>query len=295
MLDNKSFRNKTVLITGGSGFVGKALVQRLKYDGAKVIVLDTKQKIDVCNWKQIAHLNKRKTIDVVYHLAAVSFVPYSWDHPREVNEINIIGTLNMLEFCRRRNIRKFVFISSYVYGRPTYLPIDESHPVKPENPYAWSKYVGESLCAEYAKNFGVKSVILRPFNIFGKGHAPQFLIPSIIRQIRNTKAVVLDDPRPKRDFLYISDMIEALVAAGQYNPRTTEIFNIGFGRSFSVREIVQLITKTVGKKIQVRYRNKARKGEVLDVVANIKKAKQVISWQPQVGLEEGLGKILRLP
>lgn len=295
MSDNKAFHNKTILVTGGGGFVGKALVQRLKQEGTSVILWDAKQKIDVCNWKQIARLNKRKTIDVVYHLAAASFVPYSWDHPREINEINIIGTLNMLEFCRRRNVGKFVFISSYVYGRPTYLPIDENHLVEPANPYTWSKHVGENLCMEYAKNFGVKSVIIRPFNIFGEGQSPQFLIPSIIWQIRNTKAVVLDDPRPKRDFLYLSDMIEALVAAGQYNPRTIEIFNIGFGRSFSVRKIARLITKTIGEKIQVRYRNKARKGEILDIIADITKAEQSLGWQPQVSLEEGLGRMLKLP
>lgn len=291
MRNKKALTGKKILVTGGCGFVGSVLVKRLKDEEAKVIVLDAKTGGDLRNWETLASLNDCENLDLVYHLAALSYVPYSWEHPREVYETNVIGTLNILEFCRQKRAKQMVFISSYVYGQPKYLPVDEAHPVEPAAPYNWSKHIAEGLCQAYAAGFGIKCVILRPFNVYGIGQNPRFLIPTIIDQAVLRSEIVLDDPRPKRDLLYLDDMVEALVAAGRYVPKTFEVFNIGYGRSFSIEEIVIEIARIAGKKIEIKFRNRKRKGEILDVVADISKAKQILKWQPEVSLAEGLKRI----
>ena len=136
-------------MTGASGFVGSHLAKRLRSDGAEVLALDIRGKdsIDLRNWQQLREFGRKLgKVEQAYHLAALMFVPYAFENPREIYEVNVLGTLNLLELCRLHNVEKIVFASSYVYGSPQYLPIDEEHPVNPHNPYAHSKVIGEALC-----------------------------------------------------------------------------------------------------------------------------------------------------
>ena len=281
---------KRILVTGSSGFVGRNLVEELKRHNVEVVTLtDLKAKrVDIRDWKKIKEI---MDIDIVYHLAAITSVPFSFENPGETYDVNVLGTLNILELCRSCNADKIVFASSYVYGQPQYLPIDEKHPLQPTNPYARSKILGEELCRAYNTDFGVKCIILRPFNIYGVGQSKNFLIPSIIAQLRYGK-IELKDPEPKRDFIYISDVIDAYIKAGEFKGNF-DVFNIGYGKSYSVKEIVDKIIYLYGKDVKVKYSGERRKNEIMDTIANIKKAKEKLGWKHSVEIDNGLSNILK--
>ena len=264
----------------------------LKKQGADVLPLTDQdgKNIELRDWRRLKnYVGKLGKIDLVYHLAAQLFVPYSFENPRDVYEVNVLGTLNVLELCRLYNIQKIVFPSSYVYGHPQYLPIDEGHPVNPNNPYARSKVIGEALCKAYHEDYNLNCTILRSFNIYGEGQGDRFLIPSIIKQLESGR-IEIKDPEPRRDYLYISDAIEAFVKAGEYSNAEFDVFNIGSGTSYSVAEVVSKVLKSWGREAEVDYRGRRRVGEIVDVVANIQKAREKLRWKPHVSLEQGLSK-----
>jgi len=282
---------KRILVTGSSGFVGRHLLEELKRQNVEVVTLtDVKgNRIDIRDWHRIKEI---EDIDMVYHLAAITYVPFSFDNPRKVYEVNVLGTLNILELCRLHAIEKIVFASSYGYGQPKYLPIDEKHPVQPTNPYARSKVMGENLCEAYYEDYGLKCVILRAFNIYGEGQSDNFLIPFILKQLLKGE-IKLNDPEPKRDFLYIKDAISAYVKAGEYNGSDFEIFNIGYDMSYSVDEIVRKLIVISGRNVRVSYRNKRRKNEMMNTVSDSRKAKEKLCWEARVGIDEGLKMVLK--
>ncbi|MGC9516197.1 MAG: NAD-dependent epimerase/dehydratase family protein [Methanomicrobiales archaeon] len=282
-------KNKRILVTGHDGFIGDYLLPELEEDNEIVTLAENGGFIDIRNWEKIQALEE---VDVIYHLAAVTFVPYSFDHPRETYEVNVAGTLNILELARQFGVEKLVTMSSYVYGRPEYLPIDEDHPLKPNNPYTHSKLVMEKLCQGYSSDFDLNCIILRPFNIYGPGQGDNFLIPSIIKQLPSGK-IELQDPEPKRDFVYVEDVIRAMLKAGAYNPRDNiDIFNVGYGKSFSVEEIADKIVELYGKEVQVAYTGQSRKNEVMDTVADITHIQDKMGWKPLTSLDDGLTIIL---
>jgi len=280
--------NKKCLITGSSGFIGKVLINKLQLLGYDVTGLDLLDGIDISDWQQLKDI---KSFDTVIHLAAKTFVPESYKNPREFYHNNYSSVLNLLELCRI-NKAKMIFASSYVYGIPDYLPIDENHPLKPFNPYAHSKIIGEELCRGYYKEFCVPVTIFRPFNVYGPGQNKNFLISSIIDQAINGK-ILLKDPLPQRDFLYIDDMADAYIKCLEYNDAGFDIFNIGYGKSYSVSEIVDMIKSILGTEINVEYTGEKRKNEVSETVANIKKAERIFGWHPQVSFEAGLKLMLK--
>jgi UDP-glucose 4-epimerase len=278
MLDN--FR---IVVTGSSGFVGSRLLQRLRKLGASLITIDIKNGTDITDWKQIRKIDN---FFLLFHLAARTFVPDSFKSPRDFYQTNILGTINALELCRI-NKAKMVFTSSYVYGNPNYLPVDEKHPVVPFNPYANTKIISEQICKNYNRNFNLPIIILRPFNIYGPGQSKKFLIPSIIKQAIDKK-VLLKDPSPKRDMLFVDDLIEAYIKTMNYDKNTYDIFNIGSGKSYSVKEICHTIIKNINPNIEVTFEGKRRRDEIDNAVADISKAKKLLNWSPKISLEEGI-------
>jgi UDP-glucose 4-epimerase len=284
---------KRILVTGSSGFVGKNLVEELKRQDAEVLTLTDHdgRRIDIRDQQRVKGIiNDIRNIDIVYHLAAITSVPFSFENPRETYDVNVLGTLNILELCRSCNADTIVFASSYVSGQPQYLPIDEKHPLQPTNPYARSKILGEELCRAYNTDFGVKCIILRPFNIYGRGQSKDFLIPSIIAQLQYGK-IELKDPDPKRDFIYISDVIDAYIKAEEFKGNF-EVFNVGYGKSYSVKEITEKIVQLYGKDVKINYKNERRKNEIMDTVADIRKAKEKLGWEPSVDIDSGLKSML---
>jgi UDP-glucose 4-epimerase len=276
-----------IVVTGSKGFIGKQLCKKLLEKGYDVIELDLNLGDNVENWDSFENLDK---FDYLIHLAARLFVPESFEKPRSFYKTNIMGTLNAIEACRLHNA-KFVFLSSYAYGAPDYLPIDEQHPVKSFNPYSRSKIMGEDICKSYYADFGVKSIIYRPFNIYGPNQDPRFLIPSIIEQAKQ-RSITLKDNRPKRDYIFIDDIISAILKALDYEPQSADVFNLASGKSYSVEEIVNFTKEIIGKEIEVSYLNEHRPNEVLDTVATINKAKELLNWEPKINIEEGIKRII---
>ncbi len=303
---------KSVVVTGASGFIGSHLVESLIKLGSSVYAIvksssrkdmgwinffeseiKSKLKIVFADITKPIILKKfiNQSIDLVYHLASITNSENAFQKPTDFYKVNFLGTLNILEMCRVNEVKRIVFISSYVYGVPEYLPIDENHPVNPVNPYTGSKLLSEKLLMQYSDYYGLNCLILRPFNIYGEREAIHFLIPKLMKQVFS-KNIILRDPEPKRDFLYISDMIDAIIKAGRYEKGGVNIFNIGYGKSYSVREIVDLIVSlyenNYGKKVNVTYLGIKRKNEVADIVADITKSRKELKWEPRVDINEGI-------
>jgi nucleoside-diphosphate-sugar epimerase len=273
-----------ILVTGYSGFIGKYLIDRLSHSSHELILMDLANGFDICDWEQIKHITG---IDAIVHLANLSFVPASYEQPKKFYESNYISTLNMLELCRI-NQAKMIFFSSYVYGHPQYQPIDEKHPIQAFNPYAQTKVICESLCEGYNRDFHVPVTIFRPFNIYGKGQNPNFLIPTIIQQAKKGSIVIKDD-RPKRDYIHVKDIVEAVMAAidTKVSP-TLQTFNLGTGISYSVKEIVEQVRKLFNSEIDYQCLNEIRQNEVMDTVADIRKITSELNWEPKISISEGL-------
>ena len=279
-------KGKKIAITGSSGFVGRHLVERVKLASARVIELDIAKGVDISKWDQIKSIEK---FDLLYHLAAKTFVPDSFLKPRLFYQTNINCTINALELCRIHKA-KLIFASSYVYGTPKYLPIDEKHPLSAFNPYAQSKIIGEQLCRSYQRDFGLPIIILRPFNIYGVGQNDNFLIPSIIRQAKTGK-ITLKDPCPRRDFINVSDAIEAYLKAALYDEQAFNVFNIGSGESISVLEIVNKIIPHFQHRVIVNFTGEKRKNEIMDTVSDITKGKEFLHWEPKIKIAEGIAHL----
>lgn len=276
-----------VLVTGSKGFIGKYLVDSLLDQEFDVLPYDISDGNDICDWELLKSI---KNIDCIIHLASKVFVPESYSNPRDFFNLNVVGTLNCLEYCRLFN-SKLIYVSSYLYGEPVYLPIDEKHPIIAFNPYSASKIESENLCHYYFEFFKTKSIIIRPFNVYGTGQSKEFLIPSIIEQAKNGN-IKLKDGSPKRDFVYVNDLISALIKAVKNDKIEHETFNIASGSSFSVDEVVQMILQIMECKSKVHYENVARNNEVSETLGNVSKAYKLLNWQPEVKLYDGLKDII---
>lgn len=285
---------RTAAVTGSSGFVGKHLVHILKSKGISVLEISrTSNSIDVTNWEQVQRVPVQ---DVLFHLAGIVNVQESFEQPRNVYYTNYVGTLNMLEWCRINEIERMVYASTFVYGIPEYLPVDETHPVAPNNPYSQSKLMGEELCEAYCRDHGLNVTILRFFNIYGPGQTGNFLVPHILQQL-STGDVIIGDPSPKRDFVYIIDVINALITGSESNVSGCNIYNISSGESHSAGMIADMLAdlyfESTGKKVSIGYTYGKRKSEIADTIANIGKAKKDLKWIPQVDIRTGLSMTLR--
>lgn len=278
-----------VAITGSRGFIGTALVQKLRNYKIEIIEIDILLGYNLLDWESLLTIKK---FDVLIHLAAKSYVPESFTNPSSFYTTNVIGTLNALELCKKYEAR-MIFTSSYVYGTPEYLPINENHPLVAFNPYAQSKLIGEDLCKAYHRDFDVPVIVFRPFNIYGKGQNDNFLIPSIIKQATSGK-VMLKDPRPKRDFIYINDVVDAYLQAIYSDFSSVEFINLGSGVSTSIKEITQLIEEKFNKKVSIVFSGEKRKNEVLETRADISKANKLLHWKPKVSIEDGITNMLDL-
>jgi nucleoside-diphosphate-sugar epimerase len=276
-----------IAVTGSSGFIGRHLINTLISNNVNVIELDIDKGFNLLKEEDIKHVPE---FDVIIHLAAKSFVPLSLKNPKEFYYHNFNITLNVLELARKNNAKVILF-SSYLYGEPEYLPIDEKHPLKPHNPYGHSKLICEKLCKGYKNDFNVPIIIFRPFNIYGPGQNINFLIPSIIEQLK-TGEITLKDPRPKRDFICVDDVVKAVLLAIAFDKSDYEIFNLGYGKSNSVVDIVNIICELSAKMPKISFTNEIRQGEILDTVADISKINSLLKWKPEIDLKSGIKMIL---
>ena len=276
---------KSVLVTGSNGFIGRQMVRALRSGGYLVYEFDRIEG-DISSESLTLPLT-----DHVIHLASMVYVPLSWEDPFPFYKTNVLGTVNVLEHCRKTG-SQLIYVSSYMYGAPKYLPIDELHPVEAASPYNHSKYLAEEVCRFYAENFKIPIVLIRPVNVFGPGQNSEFLIPSIINPVFNpgVEKIKVMDLRPRRDYLFISDFVEALICCLPL--KNFQIYNIGSGSSISVQEIIDTILKQVGISKEIVSSGKERANEIWDMYVDIRKFSEATGWKPEISFEEGIEKII---
>lgn len=230
------------------------------------------------------------SLEFVFHLAGRTYVPDSWLDPADFQRVNVTGTVNVLELCRKLKI-PMTYVSAYLYGIPASLPIKETDRMEPNNPYALSKFMAEGMCSFYAAHFDVPVTIIRPFNIYGPGQKPHFLIPEIVSQVTAGQSIRVKDMTPRRDYLYIDDLIDGLLCT-MGSAAGCRVYNLGYGSSLSVKEIIGIIQSVAGTSLKIFCENVTRKNEIRDVYADIAKARQDLGWHPKNSLAEGIAKIL---
>ncbi|MFH2058524.1 MAG: NAD(P)-dependent oxidoreductase [Pseudomonadota bacterium] len=278
---------KNILITGASGFIGSALKTEIENSIYNVLTFNSSDG-DISQ-TNLADFYGSTDIDHIFHLAAKTFVPKSWVEPIEFYRTSIMGTQQVLELCREKKI-SLTYVSSYLYGTPEKLPISETHRIKPNNPYSHSKYLTEELCKFYSEYFDVKITIIRPFNIFGHNQDSNFLIPHIINQVKNSDVIKVKDLEPKRDYIFMDDLIWALKKTINIK-KNFSVFNLGSGHELSVQQIIDVIQKVANTDKKVISENIQRRNEINSVVADITKAKNELDWHPRYDFEQGIRKI----
>ncbi|BCZ48622.1 NAD-dependent dehydratase [Clostridium gelidum] len=278
---------KQILITGSNGFIGSKLKSRLIELNYDIIEFNSSDG-DISDFNSIKNINF-ENIYHIFHLAAKIFVPNSWINPQEYYKVNSFGTVNILEFCKRYN-KSLTFISSYIYGQPERLPISEEDKLNPNNPYAHSKFMAEQFCEFYAKQFNVDIAVIRPFNVYGEGQNKKFLIPLIIDQALNDDEIKIKDLSPKRDYIFLDDLIEALILT--INKKGYSIYNIGSGNSISVKQIIDVVQEVLSINKPIISEDIKRKNEIFDVIANIGKANNELNWFPKHSFIDGIRKII---
>lgn len=291
-----------VFLTGASGFIGRHLVPRLLAEGHEVTALTRRGASEPVGHlkgvRQVAgdvcdpgSLTEAAGADVVFHLAAVSFVPQSLKDPVGTFEVNARGTLNLLEAARAAPTPpRFVFVSTgHVYGPAQYTPIDERHPLQPASPYGASKVAADVLVSSYRASYGLATTVVRPFNIYGPGQDPGFVIPKIVSQARVQDTLVLGDTSTVRDFTYVDDFVDLLLALATHPAAVGEAFNAGSGVGHAIREVVEEVGRALGKPLTVREDPALfRPGELKTLVVDASKARQRLGWAPRVDLREGV-------
>jgi len=284
---------KKILITGHNGFIGSHLVKSL----SNYNLIGISEKINKNN--EITQIKKNitkltihdipKDIFCIIHLAALTDVKFCQDNPKKCYDVNINGTLNILEITKQLG-SKLIFVStSHVYGKPKKVPINEDSTTHPESIYSGSKLAGEVLCESYSKSFDLDISILRLFSVYGP-NAPQHLVTSrIISQLLTKNNISIGNTFPKRDFVFIDDVIKAIYMVLERSSGFN-IFNIGSGKSHSILDLCTTLQKISGKKSTIKsIKSLKRKNETLEIVSNISKIKK-LGWKPTTSFVNGLKK-----
>ena len=300
-----------VLVTGGAGFIGSHLIDGLLELGYEVRGIDCFtdyypkgiKEANISNAlnhknfefieEDILEMDKYPDVDYIFHLAAQAGVRASWGKSFEIyTRNNIEATQRLLEFYKDKKIKKFVYASSSsVYGDAE-LPMNEDNLLKPVSPYGVTKLAGENLCYLYWKNYGVPTISLRYFTVYGPRQRPDMAIHKFVRTIlnlNNEEITVYGDGTQTRDFTYIDDVVEATIIAAK-SDSDGEAFNVGGGTRISVNELIKKIEDIIGKKANMKYIEK-QKGDVRDTLADTNKIKK-FGWKPKVEIKEGLKKFV---
>lgn len=280
---------KTALITGSDGFVGRHLTAALERQKIKVIRFSRSLDKQLVNQRDFAALPK---VDAVFHLAAVSGYRDCNTNTKLAYQVNVLGTVNVLEYCRRTGA-KLIFPSTYVYDSPYEAYKKESDPVKPMTHYSMTKWLGEELCRFYSRVFDVNTLILRTANVYGAGQSDIYLIPIIARHLTTNQEMKLTKPEIERSFIYIDDLIQAYIKLALAKTEPGEAFNVSFPRATPIAELLNTVTKVTGKTVKVSYSGTGRPYEIDLNRMNISKLRQTLNWQPETTLKQGLLKLQR--
>lgn len=300
------------LVTGGAGFIGSHLVEALVARGERVRVLDdfstgrpdnlaaVADRVEVIEGDVCEAVLVERAMagaEVVVHLAAVASVQASLEEPRRVWAVNVGGTLNLLEAARVEGVCRFVFASSAaVYGDQDDLPLREDLPVRPLSPYAASKVAGEALCRAYCASYGLPTVALRFFNVYGPRQDPRSPYSGVIsifvdRMRRGLRPVVYGDGHQTRDFVYVADVVAAVLSAAVREEAVGGVFNVAGGHQTSVLELVEVLNRVLGTRLEPAFAP-SRAGEVRHSVADVGRAREGLGWRASAELEEGLRRFI---
>jgi dTDP-glucose 4,6-dehydratase len=305
-----------VLVTGAGGFIGSHLAEALVREGASVraFVRYTSRGghgwLEACDPEVLRELeifrgdlaNPEAVAgavagrEVVLHLGALIPIPYSYRHPREFVMANVTGTLNVLEAARRAEVGRIVLTStSEVYGTAQTVPIDEEHPLHPQSPYAATKVGADQLALSYQRSFSSPVVIARPFNTFGPRQSARAVIPTIVTQALSREVIELGATDPTRDFLYVGDTVTGLMRCATAAGVEGEVINLGTGTEVSIAELAERILRLLGRDVPLALdENRLRPpdSEVERLIADPRKAKELLGWEPEVDLDEGLRRTI---
>jgi NAD dependent epimerase/dehydratase len=308
----KSITGKQVLVTGAGGFIGSHLVETLVKRGARVrafVRYNSRseagflRQLDPSDLSQVeivagdlrdedALRKAIKGCQTVFHLGALISIPYSYVHPVEVASSNITGTLNVLMACRDLGVERLVHTStSEVYGTARIVPINENHPLQGQSPYSASKIGADKLAESFYCAFDLPVITVRPFNTFGPRQSARAVIPTIITQALTLDTVLLGNLDTTRDFTYVSDTVAGFLCAAQSEKGLGETFNLGTGREIRIGELAEQVIKLVGRKVSIKIdeqRLRPEKSEVLRLISDNTRAREVLGWSPEVSFESGL-------
>ncbi|MGB9824154.1 MAG: NAD-dependent epimerase/dehydratase family protein [Candidatus Hydrothermia bacterium] len=295
-----------VLLTGGCGFIGSHVQDHYIENGYDVVVVDNLTsgkiehlnprakfyRVDIRDKDKLEEIFHKEKPDIVNHHAAQISVIHSTRNPQEDADINILGTINLLELSVKYQVKKFLFSSSggAIYGDPIYLPCDERHPIDPLSPYGISKYAGEMYIRYYHKNFGLNYVILRYGNVYGPRQDPYGEAGVIAifgkNMLEDKECYIFGDGNQERDFIFVKDVARANLLLTEMNNLREREFNIGTGKGTSVNKLFEVMKTLTGYKKDPVYKE-PRKGEVYRIYLNIDRISK-LGWSPGVTLEEGI-------
>lgn len=314
MNEKEYWTGKHVLVTGAGGFIGSHLVETLVRQGAsvrafvrynsrndpgllKMLAADALSGVEIISGDLrdlTAIQSAMHGISHVFHLGALIAIPYSYLHPAEVVEANIIGTLNILLAAREQGIERLIHTStSEVYGTALRVPIDESHPLQGQSPYSASKIGADKLAESFHLSYGLPVVTLRPFNTFGPRQSARAVIPALITQALSQSTIQLGNLDARRDFTYVSDTVDGFLKVAQTPQVEGLTINLGTGREVRIGDLVKLVLAMVDHPVEVVIdptRLRPEKSEVQRLISDNRLALEALGWSPQVSFEEGLQK-----
>jgi NAD dependent epimerase/dehydratase len=310
-----NWTHKKVLVTGADGFIGSHLVERLLDEGARVRAFVFYNSFN--RWGWLDDLSKSrlrkvdvfcgdirdpngveeaiKGMDVVFHLAALIGIPFSYHSPDSYVDTNVRGTLNVLQAARKEGVRKVIHTStSEVYGTAQTVPISENHPLNPQSPYAATKAAADHMAQSFYLSFGLPVTTIRPFNTYGPRQSARAVIPTIIAQLcAGQKTIHLGNIEAMRDFNFVSDTVDAFIKVAESAKTVGQVLNVGSGREISVANLVALIAKIMKTKVKVvteKKRLRPALSEVERLLCDAGRLRDMCGWSPRVILEEGLRK-----
>ncbi len=306
--------DKTVLVTGAGGFIGSHLTERLVAHGAKTRALVHYNSASSWGWLEGSQYKDEIQVfqgdirdpdscqsaidgcDVVFHLAALIAIPYSYQAPLSYVRTNVEGTLNVLQAAQKHGVERVVHTStSEVYGSARTVPISETHPLQGQSPYSASKIGADKVAESFHLSFGLPVTTVRPFNTFGPRQSARAVIPTIITQALGDEPIRLGNLEPTRDLNYVADTVEGFIKAAESPHAIGETINLGTGREISIGDLAQTILRSIGKDLPIitdDKRIRPERSEVDRLCADASKARKLLGWSPQHSLETGLAETI---